>query len=152
LGLSPCRSELKPTWLLSGRSQRTCRQRCSHDNEKRIDYENAVIDHATRLASANSGTASDLIEWSRSGGSYKQRANLALRDWIANGYKEEVENAQATVSHILGGNMVAWKEKLTQDPGDIQNNVQGASGYQPAAASPDISSRKVAEHDGPRQR
>jgi hypothetical protein len=123
-----------------------------NENEKRIDYENAVIDYATRPASANSGTASDLIEWSRSGGIYKQRANLALRDWIVTGYKEGVEDAQAAISHILGGNMVAWKDKLTQDVDDIQNNVQGAFGYQPVAASPDISSRKVAEHDGPRQR
>jgi hypothetical protein len=106
--------------------------------DKRIAYENAVIDYATRLAKANNGTASDLIEWSRSGGIYKQRANQALRDWIANGYKEEIEKAQATISHILGGSMVAWKDKLTQDLDDIQNNVQGAFGYPffPAALIP----------------
>jgi hypothetical protein len=106
--------------------------------DKRIAYENAVIDYATRLARANNGTASDLIEWSRSGGIYKQRANQALRDWIANGYKEEIEKAQATISHILGGSMVAWKDKLTQDLDDIQNNVLGAFGYSffPAAVIP----------------
>lgn len=97
--------------------------------EKRIAYENAVIDYATRLARANNGTSAELIEWTRSGGIYKQRANQALRDWIGSGYKEEVEKAQATISHILGGSMVAWKDKLTQDLDDIQNNVQGAFGY-----------------------
>lgn len=97
--------------------------------DKRIAYENAVIDYATRLARANNGNAADLIEWTRSGGVYKQRANQALRDWIATGYKEDVERAQATISHILGGSMVAWKDKLTQDLDDIQNNVQGAFGY-----------------------
>ena len=51
--------------------------------EKRVAYENAVIDYAVRLARANNGTSADLIEWSRSGGIYKQRANQALRDWIA---------------------------------------------------------------------
>ncbi len=96
--------------------------------EKRVAYENAVIDYAARLARANNGTAAELIEWSRSGGIYKQRANQALRDWIATGYKEDVELAQATISHILGGSMVAWKDKLTQDLDDIQNNVQGVFG------------------------
>ena len=37
-------------------------------NEKKLAYENAVIDYASRRARANSGTAADLIEWSRSGG------------------------------------------------------------------------------------
>lgn len=97
--------------------------------EKRVAYENAVIDYAVRLARANNGTSADLIEWSRSGGVYKQRANQALRDWIGTGYKEDVELAQATISHILGGSMVAWKDKLTQDLDDIENNVQGAFGY-----------------------
>lgn len=106
--------------------------------DKRNAYENAVIDYATRLARANNGTAADLIEWTRSGGVYKQRANQALRDWIGSGYKEEVEKAQATISHILGGSMVAWKDKLTQDLDDVQNNVEGAFGYPffPAALLP----------------
>jgi hypothetical protein len=97
--------------------------------EKRIAYENAVIDYAVRLARSNNGTSADLIEWSRSGGIYKQRANQALRDWIGTGYKDDVELAQSTISHILGGSMVAWKDKLTQDLDDIENNVQGAFGY-----------------------
>jgi hypothetical protein len=97
--------------------------------EKRIAYENAVIDYATRLARANNGTAADLIEWTRSGGIYKQRANQALRDWIGSGYKKEIEQAQATIAHILGGSMVAYKDKLMQDLDDVQQNVQGAFGY-----------------------
>lgn len=97
--------------------------------EKRTAYENAVIDYAVRLARANNGTSADMIEWSQSGGIYKQRANQALQDWKGTGYKEEVEQAQSTISHILGGSMVAWKDKLNQDMENIQNNVQGVFGY-----------------------
>ena len=59
--------------------------------EKRIAYENAVIDYATRLARSNNGTAADLIEWTRSGGIYKQRANQALRDWIGTGTRRKLK-------------------------------------------------------------
>lgn len=97
--------------------------------DKRLAYENAVIEYAARLARANNGTAADMIEWTRSGGIYKQRANQALRDWIATGYKEDVERAQATINQILGGSMVAWVDKLKADLDDIENNVQGSFGY-----------------------
>lgn len=106
--------------------------------EKRTLYENAVIDYASRLARANNSTAAELIEWTRSGGIYKQRAISARRDWIANGYKNDVERAQATINHILGSSMVAWKDRLVQDVKDIQDNVSGAYGYPffPAAILP----------------
>lgn len=105
---------------------------------KQIAYENAVIDYASRLARANNGTAADLVEWTRSGGIYKQRANNALRDWIGTGYKRDVERAQATINQILGTSMVAWADKLRLDLEDIENNVQGAFGYPffPAAILP----------------
>ncbi len=106
--------------------------------EKQLAYENAVIDYAARLARANNGTAADLIEWNRSGGIYKQRATAALRDWIANGYKRDVETAQATINQILGTSMVAWVDKLRLDLEDIENNVSGSYGYPffPAACLP----------------
>jgi len=98
-------------------------------NQKKAAYDNAVTDYAARLARANNGTAADLIEWTRSGGVYKQRANAALRDWIATGYKKEVERAQATISQITGTSMVSYVEKLRLDVEDIENNVQGSYGY-----------------------
>lgn len=98
-------------------------------NEKKVKYENAVIDYAARLARANSGSAADLIEWTRSGGIIKQRAIQARRDWIATGYKNEVERAQATINQILGTSMVAWKDNLLQNVVDIQENVMGVYGY-----------------------
>ena len=106
--------------------------------EKRVAYENAVIDYASRQARANNGTSAELIEWTRSGGIYKQRAISARRDWIANGYKNDVERAQATINHILGGSMVEWKDRLLQDVSDIQDNVSGVYGYPffPAAILP----------------
>ena len=106
--------------------------------EKQIAYENAVIDYAVQLARANNGTAADLVEWTRSGGIYKQRANNALRDWIGTGYKRDVERAQATINQILGTSMVAWVAKLRLDLEDIENNVQGSFGYPffPAAILP----------------
>ena len=97
--------------------------------EKKLAYENAVIDYASRQARANNGTAADLIEWTRSGGVYKSRAIAARREWIANGYKNDVERAQATINHILGSSMVAWKDRLVQDVKDIQENVSGVYGY-----------------------
>lgn len=97
--------------------------------EKQILYENAVTDYAVRLARANSGTSADLIEWTRSGGIYKQRANRALQDWVATGYKMDVERAQATINQILGGSMVTWVAKLKADLDDIENNMQGSFGY-----------------------
>jgi hypothetical protein len=105
---------------------------------KRNDYENAVIDYATRLARANNGTAQDLIEWSQSGGIYKRRAAQALSDWVANGYKDDVEKAQATIDHITGGSMVAWIQRLSQDVEMVRDNVQGSFGYPffPAAILP----------------
>jgi len=107
-------------------------------DEKKTSYENAVIDYAQRLSRANNGTAADLVEWSRSGGIYKQRAIQALNDWIGTGYKREVERAQATINHILGGSMVDWKSKLLSDVEDIDNNMQGTFGYPffPAAVLP----------------
>jgi hypothetical protein len=92
-------------------------------------YENAVVDYAARLARANSGTAADLVEWTRSGGVYRQRANTALSDWVGTGYKKDVERAQATINHVLGTSMVAWKNKLVQHLEDIENNVNGIYGY-----------------------
>jgi hypothetical protein len=106
--------------------------------EKRNNYENAVTDYAARLARANSGTAADLIEWQRTGGIYRRRATEALRDWIATGYKNDVERAQATLSHILGGSMVQWKSNLLTILDDIENNTTGAFGYpfHPASVIP----------------
>lgn len=98
-------------------------------NEKKLAYENAVIDYASRLARANSGTAADLIEWSRSGGIFKQRAMQALRDWQANGNKETIETAQSTIAHITGGNMLQWKQNLLDGITEIEENTQGAFGY-----------------------
>jgi len=105
---------------------------------KRNEYENAVIDYGTRLARANNGTSADLIEWSQSGGIYKRRAAQARGDWIANGYKDDVEKAQATIDHITGSSMVVWMERLKQDLDSIQDNVLGAFGYPffPAALLP----------------
>lgn len=97
--------------------------------EKRSAYENAVVDYASRLASANSGSAADLIEWQRSGGIYRRRATEALNDWVARGYKNDVERAQATLSHILGSSMVVWKQKLSDIISDIENNTTGMYGY-----------------------
>ncbi|MFD2091136.1 hypothetical protein [Blastococcus deserti] len=106
--------------------------------EKRSAYDNAVTDYASRLARANNGTAADLIEWQRSGGIYRRRATDALRDWIATGYKNDIERAQATLSHILGGSMVQWKDNLLQILADIDNNTTGAFGYpfHPASVLP----------------
>lgn len=97
--------------------------------EKRNAYENAVIDYASRLARANNGTAADLIEWQRSGGIYRRRATDALNDWVAAGYKNDVERAQATLGHILGSSMVVWKQKLSDIISDIENNTTGIYGY-----------------------
>jgi len=106
--------------------------------EKKLAYENTVIDYASRQSRANTGTAAELIEWTRSGGIYKSRAIEARRDWIANGYKNDVERAQSTINHILGSSMVIWKDKLVQDVKDIQDNVSGIYGYPffPAAILP----------------
>jgi hypothetical protein len=95
----------------------------------RAEYENAVIDYAQRLARANNGSAADLIEWQRSGGIYRRRATEALRTWIANGHKNKIETAQATLNHILGSSMVLWKDNLVQIVEDIENNTSGVYGY-----------------------
>jgi len=106
--------------------------------EKQIAYENAVVDYAVRLGRANNGTAADIVEWTRSGGIYKQRAMSAMRDWIGTGYKRDVEKAQASISHILGSSMIEWKDRLVQDVEEINNNLMGSFGYSffPAAILP----------------
>jgi hypothetical protein len=98
-------------------------------NAKKLAYENAVIDYASRLARANSGTSADLIEWQRSGGIFRQRALQALRDWQANGNKEAIETAQSTIAHITGGSMVQWKQNLLDAVTEVEENTQGAFGY-----------------------
>ncbi len=98
-------------------------------NDKKLVYENAVIDYASRLARANSGDAADLIEWNRSGGVFRERALQARRDWQATGNKNAIEEAQSTIAHITGGNMVTWKQALLDGVKDIQDNVMGAFGY-----------------------
>jgi len=98
-------------------------------NEKKLVYENYVIDYASRLARANTGTAQDLIEWQQSGGVYKQRALQALRDWQANGNKEAIETAQSAIAHITGGNMVQWKQNLLNGIEAVEDNTSGAFGY-----------------------
>ena len=98
-------------------------------NEKKLTYENAVTDYASRLARANSGSAAALIEWTRSGGIYKQRAMQARRDWIARGNKNTIEEAQAAIAHITSGSMVVWKQNLLDNVTEIEENMQGAFGY-----------------------
>ncbi|MFB4269188.1 hypothetical protein [Nonomuraea sp. GTA35] len=95
----------------------------------RTRYENAVVDYATRLARSQSGSASDLIEWSRSGGIYRSRAQRARADWEAQGYKNDVERAQAVLDQILGTSMVQWVARLRSDVDEIDDNVQGSFGY-----------------------
>ena len=96
---------------------------------KKQPYELAVIEYATRLSQANNGTAGDLIQWNQMGGMYKRRVTEALRDWIANGYKNEIERAQAMISHITGQSMVLWKDNLLQGLDQIEANTLGAFGY-----------------------
>jgi hypothetical protein len=105
---------------------------------KQMAYENAVIDYATRLARAYNGTAEELVVWNRSGGIYRRRALDALRDWEGAGYKNDVERAQATLSHILGSSMVQWKDNLVKLVDDAENNVNGQFGYSffPASVIP----------------
>ncbi|MEL7376952.1 MAG: hypothetical protein AAFN65_08340 [Bacteroidota bacterium] len=105
---------------------------------KKQAYEDAVIEYATKLAQANDGSAADLIEWQQSGGIYKRRATEALRDWISNGYKNDIERAQAMISHITGRSMVLWKDNLLQQMDLTANNTTGAFGYsfQPATVIP----------------
>ena len=98
-------------------------------NEKKLVYENYVIDYASRLARSNNGTAQDLIEWQQSGGIYKQRALQALRDWQANGNKEAIESAQSAIAHITGGNMEQWKQNLLNNVKATEDNTTGAFGY-----------------------
>lgn len=98
-------------------------------NAKKLAYENAVIDYATRLARSQSGSASDLIEWSRSGGIYKQRALQALNDWQATGNRSAIEAAQSAIAHITGGSMVQWKQNLLNSVKEIDENTQGSFGY-----------------------
>ncbi|NDR56194.1 hypothetical protein [Aliiruegeria sabulilitoris] len=96
---------------------------------KKQAYEDAVIEYATKLSLANNGTSGDMIEWQQSGGIYKRRATEALRDWIANGYKNDIERAQAMISHITGRSMVLWKDNLVQGLDHVENNTTGAYGY-----------------------
>jgi hypothetical protein len=98
-------------------------------NEKKLAYENAVVDFASRLARAQTGTAADLIEWSRSGGIYRQRAMQARRDWAATGNKNAIEEAQSAIAHITGGNMVTWKQNILDNVTEIEENTMGAFGY-----------------------
>lgn len=98
-------------------------------NAKKLAYENAVIDYASRLARANNGSAAEMVEWSRSGGIYKQRALQALADWQATGAKNAIETAQATIAHITGGSMVQWKQNLLNNVQEIEQNTQGQFGY-----------------------
>lgn len=98
-------------------------------NEKKLAYENAVVDFASRLARSQTGTSADLIEWARSGGVYKQRAMQARRDWAATGNKNAIEEAQSAIAHITGGNMVTWKQNLLANVKEIEENVMGAFGY-----------------------
>ena len=98
-------------------------------NLKKTAYENAVIDYASRLARSQSGSAADLIEWSRSGGIYKRRALEALNDWKATGNREAIETARSAIAHITGGNMVQWKQNLLNAVEEIEENTMGAFGY-----------------------
>lgn len=98
-------------------------------NDKKLAYENAVADYGARLARSQTGTAADLIEWSRTGGIYKQRAMQARRDWTSTGNKNAIEEAQAAIAHITGGNMVAWKQALLENVQEIEENMQGSFGY-----------------------
>ncbi|MFF3691459.1 hypothetical protein [Streptomyces sp. NPDC002187] len=98
-------------------------------DEYRNRYENAVIDYASRLARSQSGSAADLVEWSRSGGIYRSRAQKARRDWEGQGYKNDVERAQAILDQVLGTSAVQWIAELRGDVDDVHDNMQGAYGY-----------------------
>lgn len=105
---------------------------------KKQVYEDAVIEYATNLAQANNGTAEDQMRWQQSGGIFKRRATEALRDWITNGSKNDIERAQAMISHITGRSMVLWKDNLLKQIDQTEMNTTGAFGYafQPATVIP----------------
>jgi hypothetical protein len=108
-------------------------------------YEEAAIDYATRLARSSNGTASDAIEFQQSGGIYRQRAIQAQRDWIARGYKNDIERAQAAISHITGQSMVLWKDNLLQTVLNIENSTTGQFGasFAPASVIPGAFARST---------
>jgi hypothetical protein len=97
--------------------------------EYQAKYENAVLDYASRLARSQSGTAADLVEWSRSGGIYRSRALQARRDWEGQGYKNDVERAQAVLDQLIGTSMVQWAAALRGAVNDVEDNIQGSFGY-----------------------
>ncbi|WP_293572654.1 hypothetical protein [Phaeobacter sp.] len=101
-------------------------------------YEDAVIDYAMRLARSNNGSAADAAEFQQSGGIYRQRAIQAQRDWIARGYKNDVERAQAAINHITGKSMVLWKDNLLQTVLNQENATTGQFGaaFAPASVIP----------------
>jgi hypothetical protein len=95
----------------------------------RTKYENAVIDYAARLARSQSGSAEDVIEWNRSGAIYRQRALQAMSDWIGQGYKNDVERAQAVIDNLTGTSMVQWWERLEANVREVETTISGEYGY-----------------------
>lgn len=97
--------------------------------EKQQAYEEAALEYANKLALSQTGSSAELIEWNRSGGIYRQRVQRAWRDWVGSGYKKQVEQAEYTIGHILGSNMVSWKQALLSNINAAEASMSGQFGY-----------------------
>ncbi len=73
--------------------------------QKKIDYENAVIDYATRLARANNGTAADLVEWSKAAASISGEPPRLSVIGSPMGTKTTLKRLRPPSTTLLG---VAW--------------------------------------------
>ncbi|NES85583.1 MAG: hypothetical protein F6K63_27710 [Moorea sp. SIO1G6] len=79
-------------------------------------YQNAYLDaqieyNEQKLTAENSTDPQVKQDWLLNEPTYKIRVNHAYSDWIAKGYKEEVEEAFADIERLTGNNpQIAWAD------------------------------------------
>jgi hypothetical protein len=76
-------------------------------------------------------------DWKYNGTMYRDAAHAALQTWIANGYKNEVDQLRAAIDGVTGRSMRLWVDRLKKNLADSEiSGLLPGSAFYPATLAP----------------
>jgi hypothetical protein len=66
------------------------------------------------VAAQNADNEADVHDWARNGHLYQMQVQAAMDDWVANGYKNEVDKINAFLDQVTQRDLTLWKRSLQQ--------------------------------------
>lgn len=72
-----------------------------------------------------------IADWKYNGTMYRDKAHASFQSWIANGYKNTVEEYRAAIDAVTGRSMRLWVDRLKKNLADseISGSLPGATFY-----------------------